>query len=334
MWLGVSLEFVVVCPGNAMTGGIELLHQLVDIWNNNGHISKIAYYPFFRRFEIPPAYAKYNIRKTDVRKIDIQNSAIIIPETYTHLTGRFSPSRTLVWWMSVDNYRNSRSALYALKNFVAPWNYVDINRSGSFNALACNLYQSEYARSYLSQHGVENVAPLSDYINRRYLEASRTVSPERKEDVVVYNPAKGAEKTKILMQSLPGYRFVPIQNMSADQVADLLAKSKVYIDFGNHPGKDRIPREAAISGCVVITNRQGAAANPVDIPIDEAYKLDDASSGFTASADALLSSVMKNFMSHYERLAGYRAMIASEEDEFKRSALRIAELMQAKLTAT
>jgi hypothetical protein len=186
----------------------------------------------------------------------------------------------------------------------------------------------------LHRHGVTNIAPLSDYINRRYINASASVIPGRKENIVVYNPAKGVEQTQILMSSLQGYSFVPIQNMTADKVAELLARSKVYIDFGNHPGKDRIPREAAISGCVVITNRRGAAANPVDIPIDETYKIDDTSPKFIATADTLLGSVMRDFMTHHERFAGYRAKIASEEEEFTRAALEVAEFMQAKLSRT
>lgn len=54
-----------------------------------------------------------------------------------------------------------------------------------------------------------------------------------------------------------------------------MSKSKVYIDFGNHPGKDRIPREAAISGCIVITGKRGAAAFAEDVCIPETYKFDE-----------------------------------------------------------
>jgi len=42
---------------------------------------------------------------------------------------------------------------------------------------------------------------------------------------------------------------------------------KLYVDFGKHPGKDRMPREAAVHGCCIITGRRGAAGNPFDIPI-------------------------------------------------------------------
>ena len=37
---------------------------------------------------------------------------------------------------------------------------------------------------------------------------------------------------------------------------------------------DRLPREAALAGCVVITNREGAANFEEDLPLPYAYKFD------------------------------------------------------------
>lgn len=45
-----------------------------------------------------------------------------------------------------------------------------------------------------------------------------------------------------------------------------------YIDFGPHPGMDRLPREAALAGCVVITNREGAANFDDDVPLPSEFK--------------------------------------------------------------
>ena len=38
---------------------------------------------------------------------------------------------------------------------------------------------------------------------------------------------------------------------------------------------NRIPREAAMCGCCVITNRNGSAANNVDVQIADKYKFDN-----------------------------------------------------------
>jgi hypothetical protein len=45
-----------------------------------------------------------------------------------------------------------------------------------------------------------------------------------------------------------------------------------YIDFGPHPGMDRLPREATLARCVVITNREGAANFEEDVPLPSEFK--------------------------------------------------------------
>ena len=80
---------------------------------------------------------------------------------------------------------------------------------------------------------------------------------------------------KKLMEFDPKINWIPIQNMTTEQVKQLLCDSKVYIDFGNHPGKDRFPREAAMCGCCVITGRKGSARNDKDVNIDNSYKIED-----------------------------------------------------------
>ena len=82
------------------------------------------------------------------------------------------------------------------------------------------------------------------------------------------------EFTRALMAAAPAhFRWVPIQNMTPVEVASLLGRSKVYIDFGAHPGRDRIPREAALCGCVVITGTQGSVALTVNLPLPVAVPL-------------------------------------------------------------
>lgn len=70
-------------------------------------------------------------------------------------------------------------------------------------------------------------------------------------------------------------QWVPIENKTPSEVVKLLLKSKVYVDFREHPGKDRFPGEAAICGCCIITGKKGSAGNPIDIPISENYKFEN-----------------------------------------------------------
>lgn len=121
----------------------------------------------------------------------------------------------------------------------------------------------------------KQVRYLSDYVNDIYLAGEEAALREKKEDVVLYNPKKGAAFTKALREMAQDLRWVPLIGMTTEEMRSCMSKSKVYIDFGNHPGKDRIPREAAISGCIVITGKRGAAAFAEDVCIPETYKFDE-----------------------------------------------------------
>ena len=104
--------------------------------------------------------------------------------------------------------------------------------------------------------------------------------------------------------------------MTPAEVKNLLLTSKVYIDFGNHPGKDRIPREAAVSGCVVITNKKGSANYFEDVTIDELYKFEDVLSNKEKFVN-LIDDVFLNFPDHSDKFEAYRKLLFNEESKFE-----------------
>ena len=95
------------------------------------------------------------------------------------------------------------------------------------------------------------------------------------------------------------------------------------MDFGNHPGKDRIPREAAISGCCVITGRQGAAAFYEDVPIPDRYKFDDLKDIDVESVKACILDIFQNYDERIKDFEEYRNMIRGEKEKFIMDAMRL-----------
>src|SRR5687767_6015204 len=90
---------------------------------------------------------------------------------------------------------------------------------------------------------------LSDYLNPMYVHEAKTVDYSTKKNVVLYNPKKGYSYTQKLMEACADLRWVPLDSLGLTQMIETMKTSKLYIDFGPHPGKDRLPREAAIMGC-------------------------------------------------------------------------------------
>ena len=137
----------------------------------------------------------------------------------------------------------------------------------------------------------------------------------QKQDIVVYNPKKGSLFTKKIIDAAPNIKFVPIIHMTRDEVIKTLQKAKVYIDFGNHPGKDRLPREATILGCCVITGKRGSARYYEDVPILETYKFEDKVENIPMIIEKI-KDCFENFEKRHGDFDKYRKVIKEEHSRF------------------
>jgi hypothetical protein len=311
-------KIIVCCPGDIVTGGPELLHQLVTELRAFGKEAFISYYPFSKCFSTPQPYSHYDTPQKAI--IDSPNVLIIFPETATHLIPKIRQARIGVWWLSVNNYLgkiHSSAAKNLLEDF-----YWRIKGKKSLNNMKCFLHfsQSYYAKNFLEEHGI-HAEMLTDYLGRSHLNDNRPTHLRKNQ--VAYNPKKGFDKTRRLIRNHLDIPFVPIAGMSADEVRNLLEASKVYIDFGTHPGKDRFPREAAMAGCCIVTGVQGSAKNAQDIPIPRKYKLEDNSDHFLHEFRKTIGDIFENFENCTKEFESYRSSIQREPEIFREQIRKI-----------
>ncbi|MEJ8837490.1 hypothetical protein [Ramlibacter sp. AN1133] len=314
---------LVICPGNAMTAGPEALHQLVAEANALGQPAQIVYHPFHRTFETPGPYRKHGAPVG--RYADEPGTLVVFPEIFTPLALRVRQAEAALWWMSVNNFTGVRYGR-PWRDRLRYWKYVLKGQRpwGGVRALAHlrQFAQSDYARAFLAGHGLAS-EPLSDpipvYTEPAYVASlpPRLASAQRT-DTILYNPTKGAPITARLMAAYPQWRFRPLRGLDREQLAQAFLDAKLYIDFGHHPGKDRLPREAALHGCCVITARHGSAANQVDVPIPERFKLDVKDAAFVRAFGERVNEVLGQFEACARELAGYREVIAQEPQAFRR----------------
>ena len=78
-------------------------------------------------------------------------------------------------------------------------------------------------------------------------------------------------------------------------------KAKVYMDFGTFPGAERIPKEAVINGCCIITGKYGASAFYKDVPINDEYKID----AKEENIDKIILSIKDLFDNYDEKIKDY-----------------------------
>jgi len=343
-----NTKVYVVAPANTATGGPELLQQLVYHLRNNLNIDAYIYYvPSDLPDPVHPEYKQYN--NPYVRKIeDEKENLLIVPEVIggIRVLSKYSEIRKVIWWLSVDNFYLSailsskrnfffRRVINKVSNLILNKNLFDIKELALKKLTQLNLskfdqvrqadshlVQSYYAMKHLESNGIpkNKIFYLSDYLNESFLKIQTDLL--KKEIIVVYNPKKGFSFTKKIIRNAPEIRFVPLINMTRQQVIETLQRAKVYIDFGNHPGKDRIPREAAILGCCVITGRRGSAKYFEDVPIPEEYKFDDKEENIPKIINKI-KDCFENFEERYKDFNYYREVIRNEPKKFLEDLKRI-----------
>lgn len=114
---------------------------------------------------------------------------------------------------------------------------------------AVHFVQSYYAKDFVENGlGIAKTYFLKDYINDDIVKVAQLYGGESlRKDVCVYNPKKGYATLKPVIDACRSdIEWVALQGLKPDEMAKVMCQAKVYVDFGNHPGKDRIPREAAV----------------------------------------------------------------------------------------
>jgi predicted O-methyltransferase YrrM len=287
------MKVYINCPGNAETGGIESLIQLCDTINNLGGEGIMIWGPRYNGELDPwihPKYKHYNTKES-FEVEDISENVIVYPEIWSDKIDTYKNIKKCIWWLSVDNNQDK------FKDFSNP--------------NITHFYQSNYALDYLRRNGAIKYLPLYDYISKKYILKSK--NPTIKSNIVCFNPSKGYEVTSQLISRNPDITFVPLVNMSEDEVISTLKKSKIYIDFGHHPGKDKFPREAALMDNIIISGIKGSAMFYNDLPIDSTkykFNLDE-----IESASKTIEECLNNYSEKIKDFKLYKNIILNQKDE-------------------
>ena len=302
------------------TGGTELNHQLVHELNKQEKDAYICYIPFGENHQCPEKFKVYSEVRVMATPDDRKSSLIIIPESLTHFTSYFKNAGIAIWWQSIDNYFAADLSKPYI-SMLQKWRSLLTRKRVRLARLKkySHFSQSYYAQRFLNMHGIP-AKMLSDYINLEATKVCKAMIREahyERKDLVLYNPMKGYHITKNLIQGSKEYIFIPLVGLSQEELCRLFNEAKIYIDFGNHPGKDRLPREAAINHCVVITGLHGSSGFSEDLPILNRYKLNTSSKHFITDFRVLVNDIFTNYEAHLSSQNDYRNSIDSEYTKFR-----------------
>lgn len=312
----------IACLENFATGGTELLHQLYYKLKKKNKNVKIFYYNYTNGNPVADRFKKYEVEY--VTSIDdVSMNLLIVPEIATEILDKYKNIKKAIWWLSVDNYFVSRMPSNIFWKRIIK-NLLGMKKSefNFKNKEVVHYVQSKYAREFLKEKEIEKIEFLSDYLNDIFLKEIVDYSSKNRKNVVLYNPKKGIEFTKKIIERFSNIKFIPLENMTPDEVKELCKTSKVYIDFGNHPGKDRFPREAAILGCCVVTGKRGSAKYYEDVKIYDEYKFEDLENNID-KIGYKINEIFENYDNKVKNFEGYRDMIKNEENQFEKDIERI-----------
>lgn len=297
-----NTKVYVACPSNQMAGGIESLHQVARKLRSLRINARMCYYPNSSSPTIQPPYKKYKPVITDHIE-DSEYNVLIIPEIFVApLLDDFKKITKVIWWLSTENFLLQTKAGQPGLDFVIERPFF-------------NLVQSEHTRNFLLTHKVPVHGYLSGHINSVFLKEHGKEFKKTNNDIL-FNPKKGFEFTSQIIAAMPEASWRPIDNMTPLQIKKALANSKVYVDFGHHPGRDRLPREAAMMKCCIITGKRGTAAFSEDMPIPEEFKFDETTTDIKSIAEKITTCI-SDYDNQIKHFQSYQETVKNEEEKMR-----------------
>lgn len=265
------------------TGGPDCVHQIAGALKRRGYYAAIVY-PSGENQEkkgMLPYYGNlYGIDTAESREENVDE-----PDTVQVLPANWGPD----WWpMSEDTahciqprcedpYKSTKVfywlgwvdwQLWQVGGWERPIDLKHKNMQRVYHACQSQLtYDKIIASGLIKKERVFFLRDQTMDVFRHSEDEIRQSLPDRK-NIVLYNPAKSPENAEAIKAMCGDLdcSFVPLTGMSHADMAKAGMEAKVYIDFGSHPGREKIPREMASCGCTVITGSDGTANNPIDVP--------------------------------------------------------------------
>lgn len=345
----MSGKIYFVAPEGDSTGGVETLHQAVSYINDMGGDAYIVYckniwdkeYLITEPVVIEEKFKRYNIQVAKHVE-DSSDNVFVVPEIFSKFCYQFKKIKKIIWWLSwnffedrsfqirASRYMKDRHLPQVFARPAAFWYTISKGKQFTFGKDKndiFHLYNCEFIHQLLLLKGIkeENTCYMCGMIRDEYLEADVDIT--KKENIVIYNPAKDKNKfaEKVFNSNhldQRGYQIIPIQNMKPAQIKELMGKSKLYIDFGYFPGPERMPREAMAMRCNLITSNIGAAANDIDVPIPHKYKYAPVEENISEIGKCMIE-LIENYSMYQDEFEAYWKKVMNQKKIFQENLKKI-----------
>lgn len=312
-------KIIIFCPPKKVTGGPEALHQLSHKLHKIGLKNVFMHYLPKRPNPKAANYAIYDSKEINIVE-DHPDNIMIIPESMTFLIKKYPKSQKIVWWLSVEFYKILVDYRVRKQNIFKKLFYKQFDKEYHFEPLPNVFHWAQSFRSslYLKEHHIpeSQIDHVCDYINPIFLHDSRQIKKNLSNNTILYNPKKGKEEIALLIQNSPELEWVPIQNMTADQIKELMSQSLLYVDFGENPGRDKMLRESVSQDCCIVSGKNGSSKYYEDLMIPDDYKF-EFSEDIITEIISKIKAILENYQGHIADFIIYKNEVMKEEIVFE-----------------
>ena len=298
------MEVLILCPAGVVTGGPESLHQIAHEMNTIKGVHARMWYRYVGEDVVQPKeYVRYGVDYVTKFPKDYEG-VVIFPEIWANETTdpMYRKCIKVVNWAGVDVYY---------------WNN-DIHQQGKFLQCKDSIHSchSVYAMEHLLSKGVEpeRILKVADVLNEDFFKQYDEVP---RNNIVLYNPVevKLTDFQKVVMRRAKdeGIVFKPIKDMTRAEVIDTMRHAKLYLDLGVFSGRERLPREAVMCGCCIITSTSGAAGHYEDMKISDTYKFDTDANN-VVNIVKRIKYILKNYNACMSEFDAFRQSIKADHE--------------------
>lgn len=278
-----NVKYYIFTPANVCTGGPEALHQLAYYM----HMLKMdAYTVYYTYSDFPivkpiERYEQYGVNVVRYENVeDDDNNFVIAPENAPWCLNGFKKAQKCIWWLSLHANEVKKGTLMERvsvfihklydSNSIKKYRHINYNPNNCWHVCG-----SKHTYLYVSQlYKNSKVEYLVEPISLDFLRIGNSVLPQKREDAVLYNPAKPSKIMKGLLER-GRFNYIPLKGYTPEGLAEIYKRAKLYVDFGHFGGPERMPKEAVYFGCNILVANHNAAANDFDVAIPQKYKVDD-----------------------------------------------------------
>lgn len=338
------MKIQIYIPGPLVTGGPENCHQIADGLLRLGVECRIQYYKTDARIYEPIVWDDGNPYVSRYTMIQRRPGDQYEPTHYIfgsvdhRLRDLHKGSPRAVHWNVTPEYcrkfiglQKLAVLLFGNKSYAAAMAGLcveKINSKGFLQKRAAwsvrasagdllHLVQSYSAYYQLKKgYGFDPVF-LFDYCHKQFFDTVDLASADMVRDIdVVYQPRSEPHASLVLKKM--GLKTKLLKGLSRDELILTLKRSKCYLDLGNHPGRDRLPREAVVCGAVAVIGHAGTAECFVDVPSIPDLKVKR--SNYMGIRNAI-RAVIQNPDTYRQRQQYFALDIRKQRDEFDRQLL-------------